>query len=448
LQSHIMAAILCRLCFVEPCKALSKCCEGCCSCMADSCECFARCCGKSCSAFNDCCDFITSFCDKPFSGCLFSAVTINAVAMVFGIVAITSGGDQCDNPLLVLSIVLLVCAVINALFGVYTYNTINNDADNPLFGDPDMKPSQKLYQFVKYDYWMAAYILFVVALIVLLCVTVGMATSCHTSYGRAVEALCIVLFVYLGIGMLICMGYVAVDAFKEWASECMCWLFPCMWPCLLIGCCLSRTDEMEKDWRHKQIKTNSPAQSDLESGPNAYPQHNAQAQRPQPAAAQPIVVVHQPPPQQQQVRPQPVIHQQYHQPQPQYQQQPYVAPQAAQPAPYNPAAAPAVQPGVLVVNPAALQQNQQNQGLVAQPGDEMKVGDPGHEPRNSKDLKQVALEKGKEAAAATGKHAKKAGVAAMGWMAKKMNELNDKVQDDKVAQSAEQQEGVGNQNTR
>jgi len=80
--------------------------------------------------------------------------------------------------------------------------------------------------------------------------------------------------------------------------------------------------------------------------------------------------------------------------------------------------------------------------------DERKMDEPGHQPGNSKDLKQVALEKGKQAASATGKQAKKAGVAAMGWMAKKMNEINDKVQDDKVAKSAEQQEGVGDQHTR
>ena len=164
------------------------------------------------------------------------------------------------------------------MFGVYTYHTVNNDVDNPLFGDPNMTPSQRLYQFVKYDLWMAAYILFIVALVVLLCVTVGMASSCTSDLARGVFGLCIVLFVYLGIGLLICMGYVAVDAFKEWAGECLCWMVPCMWPCLFIGCCLKAADDMEKDWKHKQIQNNSPANADVEhgAGGGAYPAHQHQ----------------------------------------------------------------------------------------------------------------------------------------------------------------------------
>jgi len=362
-------------------------------------------------------------------------------------VAITSGGDQCDQPLLALAIVLLVSAVINALFGIYTYHTVNNDVNNPLFGNRTMTPSQRMYKFVCEDVWMAVYICFIIGLIVLLFVTSAKAGSCSSDMGRMTMGLCIVLFVYLGIGLLICMGYVAVDAFKEWASECMCWMCPCLWPCLLIGCCLSKADDMEKDWKHKQVSTHSPPQADVERGPQTYVTNSAPMHQPAP-----VIVVQQAPPHS--VVPQQVSYAQPApqaiqpiQPPPQQYQQPYQQPyQEPVSQPYNPEAAAPMQPGILVVNQPP---NQAESKMDNEPG----TGN-----AEEKDLKQVAMETGKaaavatgkgakKAAVATGKGAKKAGTAALGWMAKKMNDLNDKVQEDKAAKSAEQQEGVGNNNT-
>jgi len=461
-----MAAILCRLLFVEPCKAMGKCCSSCCSCIGDSCECLANLCGRCCSGFEDCCDFVSSLCDKPFSGCLCSAVTINAIAAVFGVIAITSNADDCDQPLLVLAIVLLLCAVVNAVFSYYTFYTVNHDTDNPLFGDPtdsSMSPSQRMWQFVKYDVWMAVYICFIVALIVLLFVAISMASSCSSALGRGVVSLCIVLFVYLGIGLLIVMGYVAADAFQEWAGECCCWLLPCLWPCLLIGCCFKATGTMERDWKHRQIKNNNsdsayPAnQMDLERGAAPYaptngpppPQQQQQQQyQPgpvvqQPVAQQPVVIVQPAPQQTVYAQPQPIQPppQQIQPPPQQFQQQPYYPQQQYQQQPYNPQAAAApMQPGILVVNQPPSNQSAPMMNDAAAVGS----NEPGTDGDDQKDFKAVAAEKGKAAAVATGKQAKKAGKAAVGWMAKKMNEMNEKVNDDKVAKGAEQQqEGVG-----
>eukprot|EP01083_Nonionella_stella_P262401 892312_1 len=108
-----MAAILCRVCFVEPCKSMAKCCEGCCDCLGSCCECFGKCIGACCESFVNRCDFISSCCDKPFSGCLFTSVIINLIALIYGVIAIISGGNQCDKPLLILGIILLFCAIIN-----------------------------------------------------------------------------------------------------------------------------------------------------------------------------------------------------------------------------------------------------------------------------------------------------------------------------------------------
>ena len=52
--------------------------------------------------------------------------------------------------------------------------------------------------------------------------------------------------------------------------------------------------------------------------------------------------------------------------------------------------------------------------------------------------------KTKAAAKVAGKQAKKAGVAALGWMAKKMNDLNEKVQDDKGGNDAQHEGQEGN----
>ena len=50
-----MAAILCKVCFVEPCKAMAKCCEGCCECLGSCCDYFAICIGSCCKGFESCC---------------------------------------------------------------------------------------------------------------------------------------------------------------------------------------------------------------------------------------------------------------------------------------------------------------------------------------------------------------------------------------------------------
>ena len=244
-----MAAILCRVCFVEPCKAMGKCCEGCCSCLGSCCECFGKCLGSCCEGFTKCCDWISSLCDKPFSGCLCTSYTINFVALIYAIIAITSGGNQCDKPLLILGILLIVCTLINALFSYYMYRTINHDENNPLFNkndNQDLSPSAKLYEFFKYDKWMAVYIIFVLILIALLIVSIVMAGTCKTGIGRGVFWVSIILFIYLGVAILILFSYVAFDAFKEWAGCCPCWLLPFCWPCLLIGCCLNCADDMNE----------------------------------------------------------------------------------------------------------------------------------------------------------------------------------------------------------
>merc|ERR1712228_360342 len=89
---------------------------------------------------------------------------------------------------------------------------------------------------------------------------------------------------------------------------------------------------------------------------------------------------------------------------------------------YNPNANVPIQPGVFVAN----QQPQQQQ--VVQSENKMDDGvDYGNEIK----------EKSKAAAKVAGKQAKKAGVAALGWMAKKMNDLNEKLQDDKNQEGQE-----------
>merc|ERR1719242_1864196 len=202
---------------------------------------------------------------------------------------------------------------------------------------------------------------------------------------------------------------------------------------------------MEKDWKHKHVQTHSPPHDEMERAPVHHqqapvvvvqqaPPHSVVPQQvmyhepatytqPAPQVMQPIQPI-QPPPQQYQQHQQYQQYQAPYQPPPQQQHQPQPVSH-----PYNPQAAAApMQPGILVVNPSA---NQTESKMDNEPGT-----------RNAedKDMKQVAMEKGKAAAVATGKGAKKAGKAALGWMAKKINDLNDKVQDDKAAK---QQEGMG-----
>jgi len=420
-----MAAILCRVCFVEPCKAMAKCCEGCCECLGSCCQCFGDCLNSCCSGFERCCDYISLCCDKPFSGCLFTSLLINFVALLYGIFAIVSGGNQCNKPLLVLGILAIICTVINALFSYYMYRTVNGDEDNPLFSnnnDQEMKPSAKLYEFFKYDKWMACYIIFVLILIAILIVNITFAGGCSSDIGQGVFWTSIILFIYLGVATLILFSYVAVDAFKEWSKQCWCWALPFCWPCLLIGCCLSCTDGMREPLKDNRSRNKNDGRSHNYTAPT-QPNPTNQYQQPVTAEQQPIVVVQQPvtiqPVQPVQPRPQPVV---YSQVPP---QQTQVVVTQPQPVPtnmgYNPQAnvvPQAAQPGILVVHQQPPQQQENKED------DEDAI--------DYDELKK----KGKEVAAAAGKQAKKAGVKALGWMAKKMNELNEKVQEEQAAKAA------------
>ena len=167
-------------------------------------------------------------------------------------------------------------------------------------------------------------------------------------------------------------------------------------------------------------------------------------------AQQPIVVVQQPvqiQPVQPQPQPQPVV---YAQPPPQQPQVVVTQPQTIQQpnTGYNPQAQ-VGQPGVLVVHQQPPQQTGYSDPNTVSYGQQQQQDDNKNDEIDYDELKK----KGKEVAVAAGKQAKKAGVKALGWMAKKMNELNDKVQDDQAAKAASGEgaqgarEGGGNQNT-
>jgi len=355
-----------------------------------------------------------------------TSIIMNAIVIVYGIVAIVLGGDQCDKPLLILGVVMLVAAMLNAAFSYYMYYTINHDENNPLFREQNnddpaaLKPSAKLYEFFKYDKWMACYIIFAV-LVFALCVTVmALSNDCKSEIGSGVFAVSILLLAYLVVVTLILFSYVAFDAFKEWARQCVCWLVPFCWPCLLVGCCLNCTEDLDKSYREQR--------------PNKH--EYVAPQQPAPEQMAPVVVVQQPtnfqpPPQQQQV---------YVQAQPYVQPQPYVQAQPVQQPMYNPQG---VQPGVLVVHqqyqqPQQPQQQQTNGTMAAQ---NVNNNNDNNNDSNQVDYDEIK-QKAKAAGAAAGKQAKKTGAAALGWMAKKMNDLNDKVQD-KDAQAQNNAEGGG-----
>mmetsp|Transcript_35361 Transcript_35361/g.56708 ORF Transcript_35361/g.56708 Transcript_35361/m.56708 type:complete len:432 (+) Transcript_35361:33-1328(+) len=414
-----MAAILCRYCFVEPCKALGKCCEGCCKCMGSCCDCFSKCLTSCCDGFAQCCDRLGSLCDKPFSGCLITSVLINLAALIFGVVGVVSGGSQCNKPLIVLGILLLVCTIINSAFSYYVYRTINHDENNPLFSDQAATTaSSKLYAFVKYDKWMAVYILFVLLLIALLCTSIVMAGSCDSDIGNGVFWVSIIIFIYIGVASLIVLSYVAFDAFREWSKTCWCWAIPVCWPCLCIGCCLNCAEDYDtKNNRYYQAPQSQGTVNDVSQTQPQYRATSTQQQPVQVVVQQPVQI--QPAPQMvTYAQPQPQQTTTYAQPTPQYQQQPM----------YNPQGAAPIQPGVVYMH----QQPAATNTYQTQPPPQEMNNENANEEQDGIDYDEIK-EKGKKAAKAAGKQAKKAGVAAMGWMAKKVNELNEKVQDDKTA---------------
>eukprot|EP01084_Bolivina_argentea_P172349 298552_1 len=183
---------------------------------------------------------------KPFSGCLFMSIVINSFVLVNCVLSILFGwiyGNQlqCDLPLTQLLVSLFICAFTNGLFTCYMYHTLNYSTDNPIFNKLHRKNNYnitfalKLWEFFKYDLWMAVYIIFIVFKVIILVISIAISINCNSSISNGVLCTSILLFVYLILSILVLFSYIAFEAFKEMTHYYWCWFLPILWPCLFIG---------------------------------------------------------------------------------------------------------------------------------------------------------------------------------------------------------------------
>ena len=106
-----MAGVLFRFCCLKPCQS-------CCNCMNDCCSCVGI-----------TCDSIANIFDKPFSCCLFITFIINIILIIYGILVFITHNCVNGSTVLIYGIILLICGMINILFSIYLYKTINKNAD-------------------------------------------------------------------------------------------------------------------------------------------------------------------------------------------------------------------------------------------------------------------------------------------------------------------------------
>lgn len=195
---------------------------------------------------------------KPLSGCLFMSIIINCFVLFGCIVSILidaiSGFNGCDGynlSLLPLVILLFICALINASFTYYMYYTINYSKNNPAFNQIVIPQNQnkdklfyiKLYEFFKYDIWMAVYIIYLLFKVIILCISIALSINCNSAISILVLFTSIILFLYLILSILMLFSYISFELFKEMASYNWCWYLPFFWPCLFIGYGLNSIDQ-------------------------------------------------------------------------------------------------------------------------------------------------------------------------------------------------------------
>lgn len=291
-----MAAILCRICIIKPYKACNKCCINVLN--TEYWEQYGEIFGKNIETLlfkygdlvindakskkivkdNDITNIIQDKIidddddddqeykirppTKPLSGCLFMSIIINCFVLFGCIISILIGAISGFNArigynpngngmsLLPLVILLFICALINASFTYYMYYTINYSINNPLFNEIINKYKNdeklfymKLWEFFKYDVWMAMYIIYLLFKLILLCISISLSINCNSTVSILVLCTSILLFLYLILSILTLFSYVSFELFKEMTRHNWCWYLPFFWPCLFIGYGLNIIDQ-------------------------------------------------------------------------------------------------------------------------------------------------------------------------------------------------------------
>ena len=283
---RVMAAIICRICIVKPYEACRKCCIK--ALNTQYWEQYYEIIGKYIERLVfEYGDFIISNASKsrkiiksddininenedkilpkpkPLSGCLFMSIIINCFVLFGCIISILidaiSGFNGCDGynlSLLPLVILLFICALINASFTYYMYYTINYSTNNPLFNQIMIAQNinskskhneklfyMKLYEFFKYDIWMAMYIIYLLFKVIILSLSISLSINCNSAISILVLCTSIILFLYLIVSILTLFSYISFELFKEMARHNWCWYLPFFWPCLFIGYGLNIIDQ-------------------------------------------------------------------------------------------------------------------------------------------------------------------------------------------------------------
>ena len=188
---------------------------------------------------------------KPLSICLFMSIIINFSALFGCIISMLLylfyGNQICyidhhffgNVSLFPFNILLFICGVINGTFTYYMYHTINYSS-NPLFNKIIARSDDKLFilklwEFFKYDIWMAVYIIYLLFKIILLFISISLSINCNSIISNLVLCTSIILFLYLIVSILTLFSYISFELFKEMTNYPIFWYIPIFWPCIFIG---------------------------------------------------------------------------------------------------------------------------------------------------------------------------------------------------------------------
>jgi len=217
-----MAAVLCKLFCVEPCRACGNCLKACGSAVRPCCRCVFECCGAIAQCCNDCNSMFT----EPLSCLLFLAFMTIGFVGTFGAIGFTKDLDQCKGDMKIWFIIALVeCGghILYALYGFFKVKNRDRAKENFYMA---------LYELLVHDKWTALYIIFDIFGLVWSFMGLNWNKHCSEPVFGTVVAVGLILWISWSYFIMI------FQLFYESLDNILCFFCLCF-PYMLAPCCFS-----------------------------------------------------------------------------------------------------------------------------------------------------------------------------------------------------------------
>jgi hypothetical protein len=218
-----MAAILCNACCVQPCRALSSCCN-------KFANILAPCCGGLCRCCKDVCEWFNGVFSEPLSCFLILAIGLLGSVSVGAVLALIGDLNGCSGPMMIWFVVAVLESIGHLAYAFYCFNRIHNrDRTSENY-------FMVLYKLLVHDPWTAIYIVFDIFGLVWCFIGLNWSKNCPDQVSTIGP-----LFAY-GLLFYIAVSYFAMifNLFSESVQNNICFCIYCV-PFIMFPCCFGES---------------------------------------------------------------------------------------------------------------------------------------------------------------------------------------------------------------